>query len=61
MAHWKIDFYGFGGSWYKCSDCGASFWDILDKFDTDICPECGEPMDEDAAEYFRNGKPEVDG
>lgn len=58
MAHWKIDDHGFGGMYYTCSDCGASFWDILDRFDTDTCPKCGMPMDEDGVEYFRNGKPE---
>ena len=58
MAHWKIDFHGFGGTYYTCSECGASFWDILDQYDDEHCPECGEPMDEDAAEYFKDGRPE---
>lgn len=58
MAHWIIDDWGFGGSYYKCSECGEIFWDILDDVDSEKCPSCGSPIDEDANVYMRNGKVE---
>ena len=57
MAHWIIDDRGFGGCWYKCSDCGAGFWDILyDVSSIDPCPNCGAPIDTDENEYVEELK-----
>lgn len=59
MAHWIIDDHGFGGSYYRCSECGDVSWDILDKdCGGDFCPSCGEPMDEDKTVYMKNGRVE---
>ena len=58
MAHWIIDFWGFGGSYYKCSNCGETYWDILDEIDDEKCPSCNELIDEDENEYFREGRKE---
>ena len=51
MAHYIIDDRGFGGTWYKCSNCGESFWDILEHVDLYECPACGEEIDPDENEY----------
>ena len=57
MAHWIIDDWGFGGSYYKCSHCGESWWDILDDINMeDYCPNCGEPINDDDNEYLTNGR-----
>ena len=48
MAHWIITDQGFGGSFYRCSDCEAVFWDILeDVCGEDHCPRCRAPIDEE--------------
>lgn len=57
MAHWIIEDHGFGGNYYRCSDCGEGFWDILDDVGgEDCCPKCGEPVDEDKNEYIEPHK-----
>lgn len=57
MAHWIIDDRGFGGTFYRCSECRESWWDILDHVDLDDhCPNCGSIMNEDDTVYMRNGK-----
>lgn len=57
MAHWIIDDHGFGGTHYKCSECGASFWDIMEDVDSEgPCPDCGVIMNEDEHVYMKNGK-----
>lgn len=59
MAHWIIDDHGFGGSWYRCSKCGSSHWDILDDVcGEEFCPDCGATIDWDANVYMRNGRVE---
>ena len=53
MAHWIIDDHGFGGQFYKCSECGDSWCDIYnDHLSEDNCPSCGAPIDEDETEYI---------
>lgn len=60
MAHWIIDDHGFGGTYYKCSHCGAFYWDILDNAcGGETCPRCGSPIDEDSNVYMRDGKVET--
>ena len=57
MAHWIIDFHGFGGTYYTCSECGATYLDILEDIDLEgPCPSCGIPMNEDEHVYMKNGK-----
>lgn len=56
-AHWIIDFHGFAGTYYKCSECGASFWDVMEEVDSEgPCPNCGVLMNEDEHVYMKNGK-----
>ena len=53
MAHWNTEDHGFGGQYYKCSECGEGWYDISTK---DIsmrieCPNCGAVINEDETEY----------
>lgn len=53
--HWIIEDKGFGGMYIECSECGARWYDLLDKTipcTDDPCPVCGAQMDEDAKEYI---------
>lgn len=55
MAHWIIIDHGFGGQDYRCSNCRSSWNTIFeDPGQWDKCPNCGEKMDEDAAEKALN-------
>lgn len=55
MAYWIIHDHGFGGSYYRCSECGSGHWDILDDVSGDeCCPDCGEPIDWDANVYIHD-------
>lgn len=55
MAHWIIEDHGFGGAWYKCSSCGKSWYDLLEKVPRgDNCQSCGEPINEDENEYIED-------
>ena len=57
MAHWIIEDYGFGGQIYRCSNCRNAWNDLYyDDILKDNCPECGEPIDEDANEYVEEVK-----
>lgn len=57
MAHWIIDDRGFGGVWYKCSNCRESWNDIFDDVSMEeTCPHCGEPIDDDETEYIEEKK-----
>jgi DNA-directed RNA polymerase subunit RPC12/RpoP len=57
MAHWIVDYHGFGGTYYRCSECGEVYWDILDHgCGGDTCLRCGSPMDEDETVYMKNGR-----
>ena len=59
MAHWIIDDYGFGGTFYKCSECGKLYWDVHEDVNgEDKCPNCNSSMDEDANVYMKNGRVE---
>lgn len=59
MAHWIIDDHGFGGMFYICSECGASYCNIFEDVGCeDECPNCDSPMDEDANVYMKNGRVE---
>lgn len=55
MAHWIIDDHGFGGRFYRCSECGSHWCDIYnDHLGEDNCPNCGAPIDEDDNEYIQD-------
>lgn len=59
MAHWIIDFHGFAGTYYECSECGATYCDIFKDVDLEgPCPDCGVLMNEDEHVYMKNGKVE---
>lgn len=59
MAYWIVDDHGFGGMYYRCSECGACHWDILDDdFDREQCSNCNTAMDEEATVYMKNGRVE---
>ena len=52
MAHWIIEDHGFGGQFYKCSNCGDAWCDIYrDVSMEENCPSCGEVMDNELIEY----------
>lgn len=52
MAHWIIEDKGFGGSWYECSECHASYCDLYDNAaGGEKCPKCSADMDLDSNEY----------
>lgn len=54
MAYWIVYDRGFGGRYFKCSDCGEGFWDIFimpPDYD-EKCPCCGEEIDTDANVYI---------
>ena len=54
--HWIIDDHGFGGTYYKCSECGAMHWDILDDVDTGSpCPYCDAPLQLGETVYMKDG------
>lgn len=58
MAHWIIDDKGFGGCYYRCSECGEGFWDIFDDVSgEDNCPRCGAPIDTDDNVYLDEIRP----
>lgn len=54
MAHWIIEDKGFGGMYYRCSNCKESWCDIFDRGMSHwkTCPNCGEVLEEDAEEYI---------
>lgn len=59
MAHLIIEDKGFGGTIYGCSHCGRHWNDLFDdvsKLNVDciVCPNCGEPINEDETEYLDN-------
>lgn len=57
MAHWIIDDHGFGGTYYRCSECGTGYLDIFDDVcGEENCPHCGAPIDDDRNVYMRNGR-----
>ena len=55
MAHWIIEDHGFGGQYYRCSECRESWCDIYkDVSMEETCPHCGAPINEDENEYLEN-------
>ena len=57
MAHWIIDYRGFGGTYYKCSECGENWCDIYsDVSIEENCPNCGALINEDEVEYIEKKK-----
>ena len=57
MAHWIIDYRGFGGTYYKCSECGENWCDIYsDVSMKESCPNCGALINEDEVEYIEKKK-----
>ena len=57
MAHWIIEDLGFGGCWYQCSDCGASFNDLYRRVSSiGPCPSCGAPIDIDEDVYIEKAQ-----
>lgn len=56
MAHWIIDDYGFGGTYYRCSNCGSVYNDIFEGMcGKEKCPECGSLINENKNVYMKNG------
>lgn len=56
MAHWIIDDHGFGGMFYTCSKCGATYCDIFnDVGGEERCPDCNSLINDDENVYMRNG------
>ena len=62
MAHWIIEDKGFGGWYYRCSNCRESWNDLFHDIGLwNKCPNCGEEIDEDATEYIeKTEKPNFD-
>ena len=58
MAHWIVDDHGFGGVYYRCSECGESWCNIYSDVSSGdkTCPNCGAAMDEDETEYIEEKK-----
>jgi hypothetical protein len=57
MAHWIIEDHGFGGAWYKCSDCRESWYDIFNDVSMEeTCPMCGAVINEEEPEYIEEKK-----
>lgn len=57
MAHWIIDDHGFGGQYYRCSECGKGWCDIYsDVSMEENCPNCGVSINEDENEYIEKKK-----
>ena len=53
MAHWIIEDHGFGGQTYRCSNCREAWNDLYyDDILKNVCPACGEFIDEDENEYI---------
>ena len=54
MAHWIIEDHGFGGQYYKCSNCGEVWCDLFYGVSSqNKCPECGENL------YYKKNKKNV--
>ena len=59
MAHWIIEDKGFGGQWFRCSECGYSYNDTYEDHAYDEpCPGCGAVINDDENEYISN-KPKL--
>ena len=53
MAHWIIEDHGFGGQYYRCSECRESWCDIFkDVSMEEKCPNCGASINEDETEHI---------
>ena len=62
MAHWIIEDHGFGGQYYRCSECRESWCDIFkDVSREEKCPNCGATINEDETEYIEEKKPTIFG
>jgi DNA-directed RNA polymerase subunit RPC12/RpoP len=49
MSYWIIEDHGFGGTTYRCSDCGDCWNDIFADYSMgNSCPNCGARINEDA-------------
>jgi hypothetical protein len=56
MAHWIVDDHGFGGAYYRCSNCREVWCNIYDDVSMEeTCPHCGAPID-DEKEYMEEKK-----
>lgn len=54
MAHWIVNDKGLSGAYYTCSNCGKSYWDILDTIDNEQCPCCHIQINSDENEYYED-------
>lgn len=62
MAHWIIEDHGFGGQYYRCSECRESWCDIFQDVSMEFrCPNCGATINEDETEYIEEKKPTIFG
>ena len=53
MAHWIIEDRGFGGQYYRCSECRESWCDIYTNVSReDKCPNCGASINDDDNVYL---------
>lgn len=58
MAHWIVEDKGFGGNFYRCSNCGDVWNDLFGDREKEYCRCCGATMDEepDFGEYVEDKK-----
>lgn len=57
-AHWIIEDHGFGGSYYRCSECGESWCDLFHNISMEErCPNCDALINDDEEEYTKYKAP----
>lgn len=54
ITHQIINDKGLQGAFYKYSNCGEIYWDILDKINYKQCPTCKVSIDEGKEEYYKD-------
>ena len=57
MAHWIVEDHGFGGQYYRCSECRESWCDIFQDVSMEFrCPNCGATINDDETIYLDKKK-----